>query len=75
MMYIVMIIKAKNFSGYYDFLHVVSRGNDSVVVISPDRKRCRTPVVSRGNDSVVVISPDRKRCRTPVVELVVKLII
>jgi hypothetical protein len=45
MMYIVMIIKAKYFSGYYDFLHVVSRGNDSVVVISPDRKRCRTPVV------------------------------
>jgi hypothetical protein len=40
-MYIVMIIKAKYFSGYYDFLHVVSRDNDSVVVISPNR----TPVV------------------------------
>jgi len=42
MMYIVMIIKTKYFSGYYGFLHVVSRGNDSVVVISPDGKRCRT---------------------------------
>jgi hypothetical protein len=29
----IMIIKAKYFFG---FLHVVSRGNDSVVVISPD---------------------------------------
>ena len=32
----IMIIKAKYFFGYSGFLHVVSRGNDSVVVISPD---------------------------------------
>ena len=42
MIYIVMIIKTKYFSGYYGFLHVVSRGNDSVVVTSPDGKRCKT---------------------------------
>jgi hypothetical protein len=42
MMYIVMIIKTKSFSGYSGFIHVVSRGNDSVVVISPDGKRGRT---------------------------------
>ena len=42
MMYFVMIIKTKYFSGYSGFLHVASRGNDSVVVISPDGKRCRT---------------------------------
>jgi hypothetical protein len=31
----IMIIKAKYFFG---FLHVVSRGNDSVVVISPEKE-------------------------------------
>jgi hypothetical protein len=38
MMYIVMIIKTKYFSGYFGFLHVFSSGNDGVVVISPDGK-------------------------------------
>jgi hypothetical protein len=33
MIYIAMIIKTKYYSGYYGFLHVVSSGNDSVVVI------------------------------------------
>ena len=38
----IMIIKTKYFSGYSGFLHVVSKGKYSVVVISPDGKRCRT---------------------------------
>ena len=49
MMYIVMIIKTKYFSGYYGFLHVVSRGNDSMVVISPDGKLCSSLIIALAN--------------------------